>query len=183
MTFHSSRKRGTRVHGTWGFVVATPFLLLAVLLSACTGPSINEEPNTVAQEKTAESATVDEILGDANAFYGLRATVTGRVTESISPLAFELNGERNEDSASTRYGDGADGLLVIKNPDRVSGPEVEVGQTVRVSGEVRSFDVGEVEDQMGAELADTVFTYWASHPSVVATSVEPAGGDTSGTSQ
>lgn len=178
MEYFSNRKYDRGTHRIWSFAVVAPFLLFAVLLSACTGPSVNEEPNTVAWEKTAESATVDEILSDPNAFYGLKAAVMGRVTEDISPLAFELDGERNEDSASTRYGDGADGLLVIKDPERVSGPEIEVGQTVRVLGEVQSFDVGEVEEQTGADLADGVFTYWASRPSMVAVSVEPVGGST-----
>ncbi len=49
-------------------------MLAAQLTDACTGPSVNEAPNIVAQERTAESATVDEILSDPNDFYDLRAT-------------------------------------------------------------------------------------------------------------
>lgn len=156
-------------------------MLAAQLPDACTGPSINEEPNTGAQGRTAESATVDEILSDPNDFYGLRATVTRRVTEVITPLAFELNGEINEDSGpgpQGGYGEDADGLLVVKDTEQAPDPEVAVGQTVKISGTVRSFDVGEIEEEIGEDLAGSVLTYWASRPSIVATSIESTEGTT-----
>lgn len=176
------RKLSTGFRGGRGLVSIMLLMLAAQFLAACTGgQTVNEEPNTVAGEETAGSATVDEILGNPNDFYGEEATVTGRVTEVITPLAFELNGERNEETASSRYGEGADGLLVVKDTPQAPAPELTVGQTVEVSGMVRSFDTGEVEDQIGEELVASLFTYWASRPSVVATSIEPVGDTTSGT--
>lgn len=172
------QRQGSKGYNVWGFAVAVPLLLFLFQLDACTGSSINEESETVVREKTAESATVDEVLGNSDAFYGVRATVTGEVTEVISPLTFEIGGERNEDSASTRYGEGADGLLVVKDPDKVPDVEVQVGQTVQVTGPVREFDAQTIEDMIGAGLADGVFTYWAGHTSMIATSVEPAGDTT-----
>jgi hypothetical protein len=182
----STDKRYSRRYGprsVWSLTIPVLLLMLAALLSACTGPSVNEEPNTVAQEKTAESATVDEILSDPNDFYGLRATVTGRVTEVITPLTFELNGGINEDSTSGPgpqggYGEDADGLLVVKNTEQAPDPEVAVGQTVEVSGSVRSFDVEEIQEEIGEELTGSVLTYWASRPSIVATSIESTEGTT-----
>lgn len=58
-------KRGGRLSRMCSLATMVLLLVLtAQLTSACTGPSVNEEPNTVAQERTAGSATVDEILSD-----------------------------------------------------------------------------------------------------------------------
>lgn len=179
MKDRSADKRESRHYGSRSLCSLAPVLLLvlaAQFAGACTGPSVNETPNTAAQERTAESATVDEILSDPNDFYGLRATVTGRVTEVITPLTFEVNGKINADS--TRYGDSADGLLVVKDTEQAPDPEVAVGQTMEISGTVRSFDVGEVQEEINDELAGSVLTYWASRPSIVATSIEPTSGAT-----
>lgn len=153
-----------------------PLLMFVVQLDACTGTSINEEDEAAVRENTAQAATVNELLSNSDAYYGAEVTVTGEVTEVITPLTFELNGDINSDS--TRYGESADGLLVVKNLESTSDPEVEVGDTVEVSGTVRAFDIGPVEEEIDQSLAGGVFTYWADQTSVIATSVDTAGDTT-----
>jgi hypothetical protein len=168
--------RGKSVHRMWSFALVVPLLMAVAQLDACTGPGINEETNTEVRENTSQTATVNELLGNPDAFYGTEVAVTGEVTEVITPLTFELNGDINADSS--RYGDSADGLLVIKDLEGNSDPEVEVGQTVEVTGTAREFNVQEVDDDISGSLAASVFTYWAGQSSLVATSVEPTGNTT-----
>jgi hypothetical protein len=53
-----------------------------------------------------------------------------------------------------------------------------VGQTVRVTGTVREFEIDEVEEEIGTDLPDSVFTYWANQPVLIATSMEGTRGET-----
>jgi hypothetical protein len=104
-------------------------------------------------------------------------TATGTVSEVITPVAFEMGGESSE-AESTRYGEGADGLLVISDGGQAPAPELNVGQTVRVTGTVREFEIDEVEEEIGTDLPDSVFTYWANQPVLIATSMEGTRGET-----
>ena len=161
-------------------VVVLLLIFTAQLTSACTGPSVNETENTsTGQGEPSQAQSVQKIIDESSDFYGETVTVSGTVTESdITPLAFEMGGQMGESSDSTRYGEGADGLLIVNGTDEAPAPEVEVGQTVEVSGLVREFDIQEVEREIGTDLADAVFTYWASQPVLIATSIEVHGAET-----
>lgn len=94
------------------------------------------------------------------------------------PLAFEMGGEMGESSDSTHYGEGANGLLIVNGSGEAPAPQVEVGQTVEVSGTVREFDLQEVERRIGTDLAAGAFTYWTNQPVLFATSIEQQGAET-----
>ena len=122
---------------------------------------------------------MQQIIDESSNFYGETVTVSGTVTErDITPLAFEMGGTMGESSDSTRYGEGADGLLIVNGTGEAPAPQVEVGRTVEVSGTVREFDLQEVERQIDTDLADGVFTYWANQAVLVATSIEQQGAET-----
>jgi hypothetical protein len=82
-------------------------------------------------------------------------------------------------AATDRYGENADGLLVIVDLNKVSSPpNISAGDTVRVTGPVAPFDAREVEDQIGAKLRGGVLVYYYDQPALVAHSIEPVGGGT-----
>ncbi len=177
---HRGGKRGDRLLKARSLGLMVLLLILAVqVTSACTGPSVNEQENAGAeQEETSQVQSVQQIIDESETFYADRVSVSGEVTEIITPVAFEMGGEMDEFNDSTRYGEGADGLLIVNDTGEAPAPQVDVGQTVEVSGTVREFQIEEVESQIGTDLADGVFTYWADEPVLIATSIEQQGGQT-----
>jgi hypothetical protein len=175
-------------------------LLLAVfaqLPDACTGPGVNEQlrnedtgavqqGDTRPETTRAESATLDEVLSNPDEYYGQTVTLSGKVSQVLTPQAFEMGGENNdrradrENAAATdRYGENADGLLIVANLDEISSPpNISAGETVRVTGPVAPFDAQEIEEKLGTDIRGTVLTYYRSQPSLVARSIEPAGDGT-----
>jgi len=178
---HSGARSGTARIGP----VALLFAVLAGLAVGCGGQGAGEQPSAgseTTQGAQAGSATLNEVLDNPGDYYGQTATLTGEITQTLSPQTFEVGGQRNVEDlagAEDRYGENADGLLVVANLDEISGaPEVSVGDTVRVAGTVRPFDLREIEEELGEDLRGAVLTYYASQPLLIATSIEPAGGGT-----
>jgi hypothetical protein len=156
-------------------------LLAAVVLFplGCSGPGSDEGEGGAPEEERAESVTLAEVLEDPYDYYGQTATLTGEVTQFLGPQAFEIGGESNDPEPGPGYGESADGLLVIVNVDEVSVGKIAVGQTVRVAGRLKEFDLREVEEELDEDLRGALLTYYASQPSLVATSIEAAGGGAS----
>jgi hypothetical protein len=114
-------RRGSGFFETWSLGAVVLLLALVVQLGACAGPSVNEQEAAEqggteggGQEDTSQTVGVQRILDESRSFYGDTVTATGTVSEVITPVAFEMGGESSE-AESTRYGEGADGLLVISD--------------------------------------------------------------------
>lgn len=164
--------------------IAGPVALLlafaAQVPDACTGPSVNEQSAADSREEQTvpERARLDELLGNPDAFYGDTVRVSGEASEVLTPLAFEIGGERDELVDPDRNRRDPDGLLVVLGGARAP-EEFAVGRTVEVTGTFREFDLEEVEQRIDEDLAGGVFTKRESAPSIIASSVEVKGEETS----
>lgn len=126
-------------------------------------------------------ATVDDIAARPQAYVGKVVSVTGSVGQVLGRRAFTI-------------GDGGfldDGLLVVTNrPLRgavggSAGPTgAQAGQlvltdreVVEVTGEIRRFDIEEIERELGLRLDEARFTDWTNRPVLLATAIGPGGRD------
>jgi len=112
------------------------------------GAEIFRGGDAAGRDAEASEATIGRIAGSPNDFVGKPARVTGVVREILSPRAFTVG----------RAGFGAPELLVVTRgplatPTGLSAsrPILE-GDIARVSGDVRTFDIGAFERDMGVSL-------------------------------
>jgi hypothetical protein len=96
--------------------------------------------------------------GDAESVIGQERTFEGRVKDVISPWAFTIGGDEFSD---------VEPLLVIEE----DLPSVDQDDPVRVTGTVREFDFGEVQDELGVNLAETLYDEYRGDPYVMARSI------------
>ncbi|QIN78376.1 hypothetical protein GBA65_07390 [Rubrobacter marinus] len=174
---------------TWG-VGLLLMLASALFLASCGGagdePASGSGEETVPAGEEAESAgqaraaSVADILDNPSEFYGNTATVSGLVTEVVGPNAVVIGGGElvNE------------GLLVVgaQQLDQIvegvpEGEAFEIQQQdlVQATGNVREFNLNEVEQEVGYELDQGVFGEFEGRPAVVADSfvlTPQAGGTT-----
>lgn len=94
-------------------------------------------------------ASVDNLLGDPNAYYGSRLTVSGTVGDIISPTVFTIQG-----SDADRH------LLVVSldsiapAAERTKTDPVAENDLVQVSGQVREFAAGDLESEYGIRVPE-----------------------------
>lgn len=126
-------------------------VLSLMLVAACA-----EQPETALEEAEDE--------GDAAELVGQTLRVSGEVTEALSLNAFELNGEH--------FGFGEpvpdEGTLVVS----ANEVEVEEGGRAQVTGEVVSFVVADIEEELGIDLDDELFADFEDQFAIVATNIE-----------
>jgi hypothetical protein len=121
---------------------------------------VAEEP--LAEEGVAEGDALgfDEVGADTESFVGQEVTVSAEVNEQLSENAFTIAGE---DSA-------LEPLLVVS----ATGPMTIVeGDAVQVSGTVmQAFDLPTVEQELGVDLQDDLFTEFEQQPYIQASAVD-----------
>ncbi len=99
--------------------------------------------------------TTYDLTWHPDAFLGEIVTVSGEIEEHLlTPHAFLL---------------GDEALLVVSAKAR---PELFVEATAYVTGEVRRFDLAELETQLGVDLDDDLLAAYQGKPVIVATYVE-----------
>lgn len=155
--------------------VAALAALSAVGLSACGGDTAGTEAGADVEDVTAEEPAEEEPLEDGpyegvydTAFYdgvdgyvGEEVVLSADVNEVITPESFTIAG--TDDTS-------VEALLVVgATGDTQLAPET----TVEVTGTVmESFVLTDVEDELGVDLDDALFTEWEQEPYVVAEDVE-----------
>lgn len=178
----------------WSVGVLILMLASALFLASCGGageePAAGSGEETVPEGEEAESqgqaraASVADILDNPSEFYGNTATVSGLVTEVVGPNAVVIGGNElvNE------------GLLVVgaQQLDQIveglpEGEAFDIQQQdlVQATGNVREFNLQEVEQEVGYELDPAVFEEFEGRPAVVASSfvMTPQGGSTTSMQQ
>jgi hypothetical protein len=115
--------------------------------------------------QAAGEVTIAELVANPSAYAGQTVTVMSTPRELVGDRAFRLN-----DSA-TAMASAADNLLVI---DAMSGnvSDTMLDQPIKVTGVVTTLDVPTLEQQLGVDLDDSLFSDYANRPVLVATSVE-----------
>lgn len=116
------------------------------------------------QTRPAERVTVEELAANPGEFYGDRVVVRGRVIESVEPGVFRIEN------------DGVRLLVVSVEqiPQIVTGDTkaVNVGDVIRVNGEVREFSKEEIEKDVDYGIDEEYFGDYGGDPAVLAYSVE-----------
>lgn len=100
-----------------------------------------------------------QFLDDPGRFLGKQVTVSGEVSEVVSPRAFRVGGEGAAEGI---------GLLVFASGNQ---PTVNDNMVVKVTGKVRLFETEEFEEDLGFDLADAEFEVWEGNPAIMASSV------------
>ncbi len=116
------------------------------------------------QTRSAERVTVEELTNNPSEFYGDRVTVSGQVVEAVEPNAFRIDS-------------GGDQLLVVgvqQLPKITEGEvkQVNEGDRVRVTGEVRQFRIEEIRQEVDHGIDDEYFDDFEGDPALLASSAE-----------
>ncbi len=152
----------------WSGTATALMVATALLLSSCgsqggqqgSGEGGAEEKAKAGQEagqtRPAERVTVEELTNNPGEYYGQRVTVSGQVVEAVEPGAFRIDSE-------------GDQLLVVALKQV---PNVNEGDRVRATGEVRQFKIEEVRQKADRGIDDEYFGDYKGDPAVLAYSAE-----------
>ncbi len=168
------RERGTidiqRTQGGFNWVwLIVGLIVLGLIAWALYEAFDRDQPATAPPTAGPQAAaTINNIVTNPSEFMGRTVTVSGEVGEVIGPRAFTI-GEPQE-------------LLVVganELPTIAQGTfegELTPDRTVQVTGPVRTFDLAQVEQEIGFDLDDNLFANYAGRPAIVAQSmnVSPA---------
>ncbi len=128
-------------------VLLTAVPLLALATVACGDDSAGPEEGATVED-VREGA---EVFEEPGRFLGDTVTVSAEVGDVIGPAAFEIAGEG-----------GRPPILVVGAPNAV--PNISDNSVVKVTGTVRTFDVGAVERDPGIDLDDELFVEYDDEP-------------------
>ncbi len=130
---------------------------------------------TMGQAGTPVSAIID----NPERYYGQEVEVSGGVGQVIEPRALAMLDQQDlrapgaipEATITDR------GLLLINTND--ANPTLSERQNVRASGVLEPFDIATVEQDLGVDLDDALYTEYEDRPVILADQVRPAqGGNT-----
>lgn len=110
-------------------------------------------------ERYGRNITVAEVAGNSADFLGKTVNVRGSVQEQLGQRALVL------DENALLAGGIDNDLLVISASDAITVTDDDL---VQVNGTVRSFDLAQMEQELGADLDDALFTDYAGRPVLVA---------------
>ncbi len=108
------------------------------------------------QTRPAERVTVEELTNNPSEYYGQSVTVNGQVTEVVEPGAFRIDKDGEQ-------------LLVVALKQV---PNVNEGDSIRATGEVRKFKIEEVRQKADRGIDDEYFGDFKGDPAVLARSAE-----------
>lgn len=140
-----------------GLVVMT-LLLASIFVYNLENPSIAER-------------RVSQILETPNTFYGTTVSIEGEIENVLGTRALTIDGP----------GAIGDQLLVVSRDslEPVGGSGIPQSifsptEVIMVEGQVREFNLNEVEQELGVDLDDQQFSAWEGRPFVYAFSVVPS---------
>lgn len=117
-----------------------------------------------ANEPVAD-ATIDEIVEDPDVYVGDDVTVSGSVNQELDEFGFRLGGED--------FLEG-EGLLVVSADTQAISDltESEEELVAQVQGTVQIFDLVTVEEDLGVDLDDDVYSEFDGEPVVIASDIQ-----------
>lgn len=122
---------------------------------------------------------VSGILANPEQYYGQNVEIRGGVGQVIEPRALVMLDSRDlrGSSAIPESTITDKGLLVI-NTSR-NNPTLSERQNVRASGVLQPFDIAAIEQNLGVDLDDDLYTEYEDRPVLLADQIRPAqGGNT-----
>ncbi len=161
----------------WALGAMALMLAAVLLLASCgqeqEGAGGEESVPTGEEEESAGQAigvSVADVTDNPDELYGKQITLSGLVTEVVGPNAVAIGGDEFI---------GGEPVLILgakKLPQIVEGLpegepfEVQQQDLVQATGTLREFNVSEVENDIGYELDDNLFSDWEGEPVLVADS-------------
>lgn len=163
----------------WAWIAGPALALIAVvvllaLLGQGEGPAEIDEPGPPAvypedRDDVAPGVSMYQIAENPQEYYGSTVTVSGEVSYVLGPNALLV---------VPRFGVSADDTLVISPvplsevTDQSGDAPLSQGEAVRITGEVREFDLPGIEREIGVDLDDeSLDAYDGVMPSIVASSI------------
>ncbi len=158
-----------------GVPLATPVPGAATATPANTAN--NQAPTVVSRSsgtQGTELLTVRDVPDDPSALIGTTMAIRGQLANVIGARAFVLR-----DLPTL----GNDQLLIIAANDQVipsneavfaqgGGSQAAQNQSIVVTGTLRLFNLGAIQDEIGADLQDSQFSQYAGQPVMIANKVE-----------
>ena len=138
-----------------------------------TNPVSDEATGEIAAEPTTEGEMAagemayegpydDTFLEEIDTYVDQDVMVSGEVSEVIGPDSFAISG-------------ATEPMLIVEGQEI---PAVDEGNAVQVTGTVeQAFDIVEVEEQLGTDLEDSLYTAYEGEPYIMATSAEVVAGE------
>ena len=147
------------------FVAALIWALIATFDSEAsagpeTGITLSElasDPEELTGSRVVVSAEISDIVGDDE---GEAETITAATR---TPTGFVIG---EDDQRVLVVGANMPQLAVLRGNE-----DIAQGDVVQVSGTVRDFQIAEIEDELGADLADEQFEEFEDRPAIVASDV------------
>lgn len=107
--------------------------------------------------------TLDDLTSAPDAYVGQTVTVDGIVDVVFSKRAFTIADDPVRDFNA---------IPIMTATEKVLDTAPKAGMRVLVSGEVRTFNLAEVEQEMGADLDDAALKEFEGQPAIVAKVIE-----------
>ncbi len=175
MTPKVMARSGDGLYKVWGGRVIALLVAAALLLASC-GPEEGQRGNEggaeekakageeAGQTRPAERVTIEEVTENPSEFYGESVTVNGEVIEAVDPNAFRIEGDDGE-------------LLVVgvQQLEKIAKggvKEINEGDHIRATGEVRQFKIEEVQKDVDYGIDNEYFGDYKGDPAVLASSFE-----------
>ncbi len=155
-----------------GLLVVFTILLIVSFYSSNVNHSGNEDrkdiinKNLIGDER-GQNIDLESIVNDPDSFYGQVVSVRGEVDSNI-----DIRGMTIESAIQS-----GDKLLILSREALVGiggGPGVATYRSddnVRVSGVVRQFNQAEIEQELGIDLDDEIFSTYEGQPVIIADSI------------
>jgi len=168
-------RNGGGIFRVWGGLVSAPLIAASLLLASCgteegkQGGDGSPEGRTNAgeeagQTRPAERVTIEELTDNPSEFYGESVTVNGEVIEEVEPGAFRIEGDDGELLVV--------GVQQLQKIAKGGVKEVDEGDRVRATGEVRQFKIEEVRKEVDYGIDNEYFGDFKGDPAVLANSFE-----------
>lgn len=166
---HHVRTRPLARRAAAGLVAVAALALTACGEEDTAGPETGIDVEDVQEEADEDDAALEPYDGpydtafadDVDSYVGQEVTVSADVNEVLSTSSFTIAGTDDTD---------VEELLVV-GATEVSGLEPDLA--VAVTGTVQeAFDLPAVEDELGVDLDDDLYTSWEEEPYLVAESVD-----------
>lgn len=116
----------------------------------------------------ARAVSVADYTDNPSEYYGDQIELSGQVTQVLGPNAFAIGGDEFVGGQQVIIV-GAQQLNQIVEGEAV---EITTDQVVQATGTAREFNLTEIENEVGYQLDDNLFSEFEGNPALAASSVE-----------
>jgi len=160
-----------RRSGGTGWVVPLLVLTIIGLLAWALVATFDDEPSAGPEA----GVTLGELQSNSEELTGSRVVVSGEIAEIVGEAEEGVIDARTTRPVGFTIGDDQGVLVLGTNMPQLAAlagdEDLASGDVVQVSGTVHDFELGQIEDELGADLADDAFAEFDDRVSIVASEV------------